>query len=278
MRKLISFVKSPGLASLLIGILLLFPLYWMFVTSILPTSVILTERPPLLPPLSKIDFSPYVSIIRDTPILRWFLNSLNITIWSTSISIIIATLAGYSLSRFRTRGQNFMGFFLLINRMLPGTLLIIPLFMMSGYFNLLNNPASVILANITAIVPFTTWMMKGFFDGIPFELEEAAAVDGYSRMKTLLKVVVPLTAPGLGATGIYSAILAWGDFLFSRSLLLDASQWTITVGTISFIGQYSVQWNSLMAMGLVSVIPMIILFLLVEPLLVQGMTSGAVKS
>jgi len=243
----------------------------------LPTSEILSLNPSLWPSLSKISFDAYVSILHHTSILRWFSNSLNITLWSSVISMAVSIMAGYSLSRFRTRGQAVMGFFLLVNRMLPGTLIIIPFFIMTNSLHLLNNPIAVILANITAIVPFATWMMKGFFDSIPVELEEAAFVDGCSRLKTLIRIIVPLTSPGLAATGIYSAILAWSDFLFSRSLLLDSNQWTITVGTISFIGQYMVQWNSLMAMGFLSVVPMIVLFFLLEPFFVQGMTSGAVK-
>jgi len=275
MKKLQSML--PGTLALLLSLIMLFPLYWMFNTSIMPTSEILSLNPPLWPTLSKINFDAYVSILHNTPILRWFANSLNITLWSSAISMGISILAGYSLSRFRTRGQAVMGFFLLVNRMLPGTLIIIPIFIMTNSLHLINNPLAVILTNITAIVPFATWMMKVFFDSIPVELEEAGFVDGCSRLKALVRIILPLTAPGLAATGIYSAVLAWSDFLFARSLLLESSQWTITVGTISFIGQYMVQWSSLMAMGFLSVVPMIVLFFLLEPFFVRGMTSGAVK-
>ena len=228
MKQLKKIITSIGVG--LIAIVLLFPLYWMVITSILPSSVVLSQKPPLLPPLSEVNFDAYKSVLIRAPIFTWLVNSLVITVGSAVLSMVIATLAGYSLSRFRTRGQLAIGFFLLVNRMLPGTLLVIPLFIMFNQAQLLNNPASVMLANITAIVPFTTWMMKGFFDGIPYQLEEAAMVDGCSQLGSMMRVIMPLTAPGLAATSIYSAILAWSDFLFSRTLLTTPEKWTMTIG------------------------------------------------
>ena len=276
MKQLKKIITSIGVG--LIAIVLLFPLYWMVITSILPSSVVLSQKPPLLPPLSEVNFDAYKSVLIRAPIFTCLVNSLVITVGSAVLSMVIATLAGYSLSRFRTRGQLAIGFFLLVNRMLPGTLLVIPLFIMFNQAQLLNNPASVMLANITAIVPFTTWMMKGFFDGIPYQLEEAAMVDGCSQLGSMMRVIMPLTAPGLAATSIYSAILAWSDFLFSRTLLTTPEKWTMTIGTVSFIGEHMIDWSSLMAIGVISVVPMLILFVFLEPFLVSGMTSGSVKS
>lgn len=261
----------------LVAVILLFPLYWMFMTSILPSSLLLSRQPPLIPPLSEINLDSYFTIMTRRPILRWFWNSTVVTLGSMTISMTVSTLAGYSLSRFRTKGQLAMGYIMLVNRMLPGTLLIIPLYLLFSQVNLLNSPIALILANTTAIVPFSTWMMKGFFDGIPQELEEAAMVDGCSRMSALTQIILPLARPGLAATGIYAAILAWSDFLFAKSLIFDTNKWTITVGTVSFIGEHSVDWSALMAAGMISVAPIIVLFLFLEPFLVSGMTSGSVK-
>jgi len=269
--------RVTTVCAILIAAVVLFPIYWMFITSVLPSSIVLSLHPPLLPPLRLLNFSSYANVFSTTPVLHWFVNSLVITVSSAICSMVISTMAGYSLSRFRTTGQKLMGFFLLVNRMLPGTLLVIPLFIMFSAGKMVNHPISVIIANITAIVPFSTWMMKGFFDGIPQELEEAAAVDGCSATSALLRVILPLTTPGLAATGIYAAILAWSDFLFSKTLLLDSNHWTMTVGTVSFIGQYMINWSDLMAMAMISVVPMILVFFLLEPFLVSGMTAGSVK-
>lgn len=265
------------LCALLVTLVLLFPLYWMFLTSVLPSSVMLSQQPPLIPPLSEVSLGAYVDAFTRKPIFLWFFNSLFVTLGSALFSMVASTLAGYSLSRFRTRGQAAMGYTLLLNRMLPGTLLVIPLFMMFSYAGMTNSLWTLILANTTVIVPFSTWMMKGFFDGIPVELEEAAMIDGCSRLAALRTVVLPLTRPGLAATCIYSAVLAWSDFLFARTLVYDPEKWTITVGTVSFIGEHSVNWDVLMAAGIISVIPMFVLFVFLEPFLVSSMTSGSVK-
>lgn len=259
------------------ALILLFPLYWMFVSSILPSSLVLSRQPPLIPPLGSISFAPYREILTRKPILTWFYNSIVVTIGSAGLSMAVSTFAGYSLSRFRTRAQSFMGFFLLLNRMLPGTLLVIPFYVMFTRIHLINNPLALILANTTAIVPFSTWMMKGFFDAIPVQLEEAAMVDGCTPLRSMFEVILPLTAPGLAAMGMYSALLSWSDFLFARTLITDPNHWTMTVGTASFIGEHMIDWNSLMAAGIISVAPIIFLFLFLERFLVSGMTSGSVK-
>jgi multiple sugar transport system permease protein len=219
----------------------------------------------------------YTEVIEGRPVLQWLGNSALSTLGAAVISTFISTLGGYSLSRFRSRGQQAMGFTLLFSRMLPGTLLIIPIFVLFATTGLTNNLWSVVLVNIAATVPFTTWLMKGFIDSVPVEIEHAAMIDGCSRMKALWHVVTPLLFPGLAATFTYAAILTWGDFLFARTLMSNPQGWTVTVGIASFIGEYSVDWSGLMAVSLMSTAPMVILFILLEPFLSRGMTAGAVK-
>lgn len=170
-----------------------------------------------------------------------------------------------------------MGFTLLFSRMLPGTLLIIPLFVLFASTGMTNNLWSVILVNVAATVPFTTWLMKGFIDTVPVEIEHAAMIDGCSRLRALWHVVTPVLLPGLAATFTYASILTWGDFLFARTLMSNPDGWTITVGIASFIGEFSVDWSGLMAVGLLSTVPMVILFIFLEPFLARGMTAGSVK-
>jgi len=258
-------------------IVLLFPMYWMVMTSLVPSSTLLTPNPPLIPALEDISFDAYASVIEGRPILTWLSNSALSTLGAAIISTIVSTLGGYSLSRFRSRGQQAMGFALLVSRVLPGTLLIIPIFVVFATSGLINNLWSVILVNIAATVPFTTWLMKGFIDSVPPEIEQAAMIDGCSRLRALWHVVLPILMPGLAATFTYASILTWGDFLFARTLMSNPDGWTITVGIASFIGEFSVDWAGLMATGLLSTIPMVVLFVFLEPFLARGMTSGAVK-
>ena len=256
---------------------LMFPVYWMVMTSIVPSSLLLTSSPPLIPPVGSTSMDAYTEVIEGRPVLQWLGNSALSTLGAAVISTFISTLGGYSLSRFRSRGQQAMGFTLLFSRMLPGTLLIIPIFVLFATTGLTNNLWSVVLVNIAATVPFTTWLMKGFIDSVPVEIEHAAMIDGCSRMKALWHVVTPLLFPGLAATFTYAAILTWGDFLFARTLMSNPQGWTVTVGIASFIGEYSVDWSGLMAVSLMSTAPMVILFILLEPFLSRGMTAGAVK-
>jgi multiple sugar transport system permease protein len=142
---------------------------------------------------------------------------------------------------------------------------------------LINTLWSVVLANVTFIMPFATWMLKGYFDSIPRELEEAAYIDGTSRLGALVRVTMPLAAPGVAATALYSAILAWDEYLFARTFLTTNSVWTISVGLGSFRGEYITFWNEVMAASLVGTLPIIVIFLLLERQLVGGLTAGAVK-
>ena len=261
----------------IIAITMLFPLYWMIVTSVLPSSKVLAITPPLIPAFRDMGIQSYIDVFSRKPILTWFLNSLIVTIGSAGFSIIVSITAGYSLSRYHTAGQQAMGYFLLLSRMLPGSLVVIPMYIIFMKLKMINSFGALILANISAITPFSTWMMKGFYDAIPRELEEAAMIDGCSWIGTLRRIVLPLTLPGLAAVTIYAAILSWNEYLFARTLVYDPNRWIFTVGIASFIGEHSTDWSSLMAAGVVFIIPIIILFFFFEPYLVSGLTSGSVK-
>jgi multiple sugar transport system permease protein len=255
----------------------LFPIYWMVVTSLLPSSIVLSRHPPLVPPLEHVSFSAFVEVFRRRPVLTWILNSVLVVAGSTAASLVIASLAGYSLSRFHTPAQKFAGGALLLTKMLPGSLIVIPFFIMFTTAHLIDTRAALVVANISVGVPFATWMMKGFFDTLPRDLEQAAAIDGCTPLQALWYVILPLARPGLAACGIYLAIVAWSEFVFARTLVTKSDLWTVTVGLQSFVGEYLVDWPALMAAGVVSLAPMLVLFLLLEPFLVSGLTSGAVK-
>jgi multiple sugar transport system permease protein len=166
---------------------------------------------------------------------------------------------------------------LLASRMLPTTLLVIPLFVTMQRLNLINSLYSLVLADLIFVVPFSAWMLKSYFDSIPRDLEEAAWLDGAGRLQGLVQVVMPLAAPGIAATSLYAAILAWDEFIFARTFIQDPQSWTITLGLASFKGEYVTYWNDIMAASLIGTLPIVVVFLFVERYLVAGMTAGSVK-
>jgi multiple sugar transport system permease protein len=265
------------LAAVVVAVIVLFPVYWMVMTSLLPTSRTLSTHPPLLPPLGELDVAAYTHNFTARPMGRWFLNSTLVTLGVVAISVFISVFAGYALSRFRGGGPTTIGYVMLLARMLPGTMLAIPMFVLFGKLGLVDNLWGLILADATVTVPFTTWLLKNFFDAIPREMEEAAEVDGTGQLGALWRVILPTAAPGMAATAVYAAILAWSDLLFARTLITQPDGWTMTVGVTSFVGAHDVDWNGLMAAGTLSVIPIVILFAFLEPFLVRGMASGATK-
>ena len=269
-------VAVYGLAALIV-LVLVFPVWWIFITSVLPTRVLRSVTPPLIPPLDQISLDAYPRVFELRPVGRWIRNSFVAAVPAVTASIIVSTMAGYSLSRLASKVQLSIGYSLFMVKVIPTTLLVIPLFMMFSRVGLIDNLVSLMIANAVVIIPFATWLMKSFFDSIPVELEQAAMVDGCSRLQALLKVILPLSKPGIAAIGVYSGILAWGDFVFARTLVHGGDTATITVGVVGFIGEYTVDWAALMAAGFVSILPMVILFVLLEPLLVSGLTGGAVK-
>ena len=255
--------------------LFLFPVYWMVVTAVLPTAKVLAREPALLPTLADIDFRAFSVVFERKPLATWLLNSTLVTIGSTAISLVISALAGYSLSRFRTLAQELTGLTLLLTKMLPASLIVIPFFIMASTFHLIDSLWALMLANAAVGVPFATWLLKGFFDGIPRELEQAAMIDGCGHLRAFAYVIIPLARPGLAACAIYLAILSWSDFVFARTLINDQGRWTITTGIVSFIGEHGIDWPALMAAGTISMMPMVVLFVVLEPFLVSGLTTGS---
>lgn len=253
----------------------LFPFYWMLMTAVMPTSAILSRSPSLLPDLSQISFAAFPLVFEKRPFLIWLLNSLIVGIVSTALSLLVAVLAGYSLSRFTSRPQQALGAALLISKFIPATLILIPLFIIYNLIGLFDSYLGLILANMTIGVPLATWLMKGFFDRIPRDLEQAAMIDGATQMQALRLIVLPLAKPGLAASTVYLMLNSWSEFIFARTLVTSGDRLVLTVGIQSFVGEQMVDWSLLMAAGTISVLPAIVLFIFLEPFLVSGMTKGA---
>lgn len=257
--------------------ILLAPIYWMIVTAISPLGDILTSNPKIFPDLSTLSFDNFVRAFQTRPLGRWMANSIFVAAATTIIVSVLATMAGYGLSRSRGRAGSFVGVSLFGVRLIPTTLLVIPFYIMFADMNLRNNLFSLVIANTIITLPFAVWIMKSVYDAIPEELEEAAMVDGSSRFGGFIRIVLPMATGGIGSVAIFTAISAWSDFAFARTLVQGDQNSTITVGLVGFIGEYTVDWGGLMAAGLISVLPMVILFIILEPLIVSGLTRGALK-
>jgi multiple sugar transport system permease protein len=257
---------------------LVFPVYWMFATSIRPKGEVLTAGS-IVPNWRRISFEAYRQAITlaNKPMRLWMENSTKVTFATVAVSMTAAILGGYALSRFRMYKENLvLGYGLLVVRMLPSVLLIIPLYVVFMRLGMLDNLFALVIAYVTHILPFGIWMMKSFFDGIPAELEHAAQVDGCSLIGSLVRVVLPLSLPGITATAIYSAVLSWTEYLFA-SVFLTNRHFTVTVGVTTYIEEYVVNWNGLMAASLIGVLPVVAAFIFMERYLVQGLTAGAIK-
>ena len=260
-----------------LAVVLLFPIYWMVQTSVLPTSQVLSRTPTLLPGIGDASIEAYQQLTTNYPVLSWFYNSAIITIGSALVSSFCATLAGYSLSRYASLLANGIAFALLLGRVLPGTLLVLPFFVLFRWAGILDSHVAVILANASMIIPFATFMMKNYFDDVPRELDESGKVDGCTPMQALWHIVLPVARPGIAATVAFAATASWVDLLFARTLLLSAEHWTVPVGLASLIGEVQTSWGQLMAAGVLSVLPVFAVYWFAQPYIVGGMTAGAVK-
>ncbi len=219
----------------------------------------------------------YVNLFSQTSFLTFFKNSLIVGGLSTAASILIGAFAGYALSRFRAPLLNTYAASMLLLQMFPVIMVVIPLFMTFKTLGLINTYWSAILIYISAQLPFATWLYRGFFASIPRELEEAAWIDGCSRLQGFLRIVLRVSTPGVAAVAIFSFLLAWNDYLIATIFLNQESVMTLPVGIQMFIQQYASQWGSLMAASTVAMLPVFLFFLFAQRYMIQGMTAGAVK-
>ncbi len=256
--------------------IILFPIYWVFITAVSAPDELRVLPPHFWPTVGHWDL--FAQVIRDRPVLLWLGNSCLAAIGAVALSMTVSILAGYSLSRFSVRGGPSLGVFILTAKMLPATLLIIPLFGIFRILDLIGSLWSVILAHATMITPFATWMLKGYFDTIPRELDQAAMVDGCSPAGALFRVILPVSAPGLAATALYGFVLSWSDYLYARTFLTSApDNWTANLGITTMKGEYVTAWNEIAVAAIIIALPIVVIYLFLERYLVGGLTAGAEK-
>ena len=273
--------RSPGRADALWTIALaaaavmVFPFYWMLNTSLKPASEIFASPPTFVSAQWSLDA--YRTIFESRAIGRYFVNSLIVAIGSTALSVVLASLAAYGLTRFFPRGATPFVMFLLFTKMLPETLLIIPYFRLMSDLGLLNTYGALVLAYSSFALPFSVWMLIGFFRSIPRDIDEAAMIDGATYLQAFWRVILPLARPGLVAVALFTFLIAWNSYVWALVLTTDASMFVLSVGIANMVGEYRVQWNELMAASVVAALPVMVLYSLLERHLVNAITAGAVK-
>lgn len=258
-----------------ITLVAVFPILWALGTSLKREEAIITTVMQYLP--REVTFENYVAIWTRSNFPTLLMNSVVVTIMTTVICAVLGTLASYAIARVRFRGRRELMLFYLVVRMFPAVMIIIPLFILMRGLGLLDSRLGLALAYTTFLLPVFIWMMKGFFDAVPLELEDAARIDGCSRLGAMTRVILPLVLGGLVATAVFVAIGAWNEFLFALMMTTSTGSRTWPVGLQLMVGEFQLPWGSLAAGGIISIIPVILLFALVQRALVRGLTAGAVK-
>jgi len=260
---------------LLVVVFALGPYFWMVLTSIKPDADI-TEWPLRYWP-SQVTFAHYDELLAHTSFAANLLNSLIVAVGAVVVGLAVSVPAAYAFSRFRFAGRRALMLQFLVINMFPVVLLIIPLFVLMRSLGLLDTFIGIIAGHSTFAIPFAIWMLTSYMNSIPREIDDAAFIDGASRLQAIRLVLLPLVMPGLVTTGIYIFVTSWNEYLFAMMLSGDNVR-TVTVALQHFIGEFTVQWGLLTAGGTLIAIPVTILFLLVQRRLVGGLTSGAVKA
>ncbi len=252
-----------------------FPFYWTLVTSLKPEGNIIKRPVQYLP--NPVTLDNYITAWKDVGFSNYFFNSLLVSLVACMMTVFSALLVGYALSRFKFRGKQPFMLILLCTQFIPSAMLIIPLFITFSKLDLINSYWSLILSYTTFQIPFSSIMMKGFVEKIPYNLEEAAYVDGCSRMKALIKVVLPVLLPGVVACASFAFISCWNEFLFALMFINNTKKFTIPIGLSFMQGQFDINYGALAAGSMIALAPAILMFIYVQKYLVGGLTAGAVK-
>ena len=259
---------------ILLAVIILVPYFWMFSVSIKP------GNEPFAIPVRMWPKHPTTQIYENAfypEFRRYFVNSFVVSVLTMIASISVGLLAAYSFGRFRFRGAKPILILIILAQMFPVATMIIPLYKLMNHFNLINTYPALVLAYITLTLPVSIWMLRGFIQSIPADLEEAAMVDGCTRLQAFWRLVVPLARPGIAATAVWIAVVTWQEFLFALAFTTTVDMRTISVGMADFQGQYGIRYGELMASSVMVSMPIIVLFFFLQRYFVAGLTAGATK-
>ncbi|MFE9725129.1 sugar ABC transporter permease [Streptomyces sp. NPDC005794] len=260
------------LTLIVMSVIAVFPVLWVLLTSLKPAQFASTTDF-----FKETTFENYTNLIKDTEFLSWFGNSVIVAGLSTVIGVFVSATTGYAVSRFRFPGKRGLMWTLLVTQMFPVAVLIVPIYNIMSTMGLLNQPAGLVITYLTISVPFCAWMMKGFFDTIPREIDESGQVDGLTPFGTFWRLILPLAKPGLAVTAFYSFITAWGEVAYASAFMVGDENLTLAGGLQKFVNQYGAQWGPMTAASVLIAIPAALVFLFAQKHLVTGMSAGAVK-
>lgn len=250
-----------------------FPIYWVFSMSVRPEGDILSYPVQFVP--ETITFEAYERVFGLA--LIWIWNSAKIATLQALGILLVCVPAAYAFSRFEFRGRRHVLLGILLFQMISPVVIVIPMYSVMDSFGLLNTHAGLILLYIGLQVPFSTWLLKSYFDTIPQGLDDAARIDGCSRLQTVWHVLLPSLLPGVAVVVIFNFVFAWSEFVMAFTILSDSGLFPIAVGVFAFDGQYSAQWTLIAAVSILAIVPLIVMFLLLQRYFVRGLTAGAIK-
>jgi multiple sugar transport system permease protein/raffinose/stachyose/melibiose transport system permease protein len=257
------------------SIIVLIPVLWMLSTSFKIESETITIPPKWIPDTPTLES--YWRLLNEYPFITYFKNSIIIVAGAVVLSVSLSCLVGYGITRFKFKGKTQFMTFLLVTQMFPSIMLLIPYFKVLDQYGLKDSLLGIILVYLSFTIPFSSWMMVGFYRTIPLELDEAAIIDGCSRWKAFYKIILPLTLPAVSSVAIYALITSWNEYMFAQVLIISPELKTIPLGIAELNGFYKILWNDLMAASVIASIPLIILFIFLQKYFISGLTAGAVK-
>lgn len=275
-------LKRPGLprpliiiGSIVLVLVCLFPFWWMALSSVKSLRELYTIPPIWWPSMPT--FDNYYKVLFESNIPRYFLNSIIISVGSTALALVLAIFASYGFARFDFRGKPLLQSLVLVGQLLPTAAIIVPLFITLRVLGLVNTYWGLILVYMIITLPLSVWMLTSYFKSIPVELDEAAIIDGASRLECLLRITLPLSLPGLASVTVYAFVTTWNEFIFALCFATDSSVKTLPIGLAEFSTEFNTDWGAVMAASVVMTLPIAILFLSMQRLFVGGLTAGATK-
>ena len=254
---------------------LLVPILWLVLSSLLTTSGLYSGR--LIPAVDEYTVANYERVLGDGVFRQYFLNSFIVAVATTGLTLLVSIPAAYSVSRFEYPGRDYVILGLISSQMLPLVLVLIPLFTIMFRLNLVDSLAGLVVGHTVAALPFAVWLLKGFFDGIPKSLDDAAMMDGCNRVQIMYKIIVPLSIPGIAVSAFYAFIASWNDYLFVSILSQSSGTRTLPMGLQLFQTANQVDWGAVTAAAVVTMLPVLLLFAFVQSWLVEGLSNTGMK-
>jgi ABC-type glycerol-3-phosphate transport system permease component len=255
----------------------LFPFLWMLRTAFTPAGDAFSLTPSLIPTRFTVENVVRVVASPNVPFVRYFLNTCVVAFSTTALTVVLGSWGAYALARLDFRGKRPFGLALLLIQMFPGILMVIPLFLVFTRLKLIDNFLGLIVAYTTGSLPFVVWLLRGYFLSIPRELEDAARIDGCTRMGSLFRIVIPLAAPGLAAVATLAFVHSWNEFFFAYVLISDDDKKVLAIGLASYVEQFTTDYGGLFAMATLTTLPVVLVFMVFQRYLVGGLTTGSVK-